>query len=68
MMSDRILYNAQKSVIEEVKQELLKTAETEHQRNVIKEVCRSVARKHKFDDSKLDETDISKGKYEKLHE
>lgn len=44
--------NAQKSVIEEVKQELLKKAETERQRNVIKEVCRAVARKHKFDDLK----------------
>lgn len=35
-----------------VKQELLKKAETERQRNVIKEVCRAVARKHKFDDLK----------------
>lgn len=51
-MNDHILYNAQKSIIEEVKQELLKTAETERQKNIIKEVCRAVARKHKFDDLK----------------
>lgn len=50
MTSERILYNAQKSIIEEVKQELLKKVKTEHQKNVIKEVCRSVAKKHKFDD------------------
>lgn len=50
MVNERVLYNAQKSVIEEVKQELLKKAETEHQRNVIKEVCRDIARKHKMDD------------------
>ena len=49
-MNDRVLYNAQKSVLEEVKQELLKKAETERQRNVIKEVCNSIARKHRFDD------------------
>lgn len=51
-MNDRILYNAQKTVIEEVKQELLKKAETERQRNVIKEVCNSIAKKHKFNDVK----------------
>lgn len=39
-MNDRILYNAQKTIIEELKQELLKKAETEHQRNVIKETCK----------------------------
>lgn len=50
-MKDRILYNAQKAIIEEVKQELLKKADTERQRNAIKEVCNSVARKHKFDDT-----------------
>lgn len=50
MTNERILYNAQKAIIEEVKQELLKEAGTEHQRNVIKEVCRVVAKKHKFDD------------------
>lgn len=50
-MNDRILYNAQKAIIEEVKQELLKKADTERQRNAIKEVCNSVARKHKFDDT-----------------
>lgn len=49
-MNDRILYNAQKQIIEEIKQELLKKAETERQRNVIKEVCNSVARKHQLDD------------------
>lgn len=49
-MNDRVLYNAQKEVLEEVKQELLKRAETERQRNTIKEVCNSIARKHKFDD------------------
>ena len=49
-MNDRVLYNAQKEVLEEVKQALLKKAETERQKNIIKEVCNSVARKHKFDD------------------
>lgn len=52
-MNERILYNAQKSIIEEVKQELLKRAETEHQRNVSKEVLRTIARKHKFDNLKV---------------
>lgn len=47
----RVLYNAQKAAIEEVKQELLKRAESERQRNVIKEVCNNVARKHRFDDT-----------------
>ena len=51
-MNDRVLYNAQKEVLEEVKQELLKKAETERQKNIIKEVCNSVARKYKFDDMK----------------
>lgn len=51
-MNERILYNAQKEILEEVKQELLKRAETERQKNVIKEVCNSIARKHKFDDTK----------------
>ena len=49
-MNERILYNAQKAILEELKQELLKKADTERQRNIIKEVCNSVARKHKFDD------------------
>jgi hypothetical protein len=49
-MNDRVLYNAQKEVLEEVKQALLKKAETERQRNIIKEVCNNIARKHKFDD------------------
>ena len=52
-MNDRILYNAQKEVLEEVKQELLKRTESERQRNIIKEVCNSVARKHKFDDKQF---------------
>ena len=52
MINERIIYNAQKQILEEVKQELLKNAETERQRNVIKETCRSVARRHKFDDIK----------------
>lgn len=51
-MNDRCLYNVQKSIIEEIKQELLKKAETERQKNVIKEICNSVARKHRFDDLK----------------
>lgn len=51
-MNNRVLYNAQKAVLEEVKQELLKKAETERQRNIIKEVCNSIAKKHKFDDVK----------------
>jgi hypothetical protein len=49
-MNDRVLYNAQKEILEEVKQELLKKSETERQRNIIKETCNSIARKHKFDD------------------
>lgn len=49
---DRKIYNAQKLILEEIKQELLKKAETERQRNVIKETCRSVARRHRFDDMK----------------
>lgn len=49
---DRKIYNAQKLILEEIKQELLKNAETERQRNVIKETCRSVARRHSFDDMK----------------
>lgn len=48
-MSNRVLYNAQKMVIEEVKNELLKRTESERQRNVVKEVCNTVARKHRFD-------------------
>lgn len=48
--NNRILYNAQKNVIEEIKQELLKRADTERQRNIIKEVCNTVARKHRLDD------------------
>lgn len=39
-----------KEIIEELKQELLKTAETERQRNIIKETCNSIARKHRLDD------------------
>lgn len=50
IMNDRILYNAQKAILEEVKQELLKKTDTERQRNIIKETCNSIARKHKFDD------------------
>ena len=50
IMNERVLYNAQKAILEEVKQELLKKADTERQRNIIKETCNSVARKHKFDD------------------
>jgi len=49
-VSNRVLYNAQKMVIEEVKNELLKRTESERQRNVVKEVCNTVARKHRFDD------------------
>ena len=50
MINERIIYNVQKQILEEVKQELLKKAETERQRNVIKETCRSVARRHKFEE------------------
>lgn len=48
-MSNRVLYNAQKMVIEEVKNELLKRTESERQRNVVKEVCNTVTRRHRFD-------------------
>ena len=46
------LYKAQKEIIEELKQELLKKTTTERQRNIIKETCNAVARRHKFDDIK----------------
>lgn len=57
-MNKQILYNAQQAVIEEVKQELLKKAETERQKNIIKEVCNQVKRKHRFDDIYKDKTEI----------
>lgn len=50
IMNERVLFNAQRAILEEVKQELLKKADTERQRNIIKETYNSVARKHKFDD------------------
>lgn len=39
----------QNEIAEEIKTELLKRAETERQRNVIKEVINNVKRNHKFD-------------------
>ena len=39
----------QNEIAEEIKTELLKRAETEHQRNVIKEVINNIKRNHKFD-------------------
>lgn len=49
---NRELYNAQKQILEEFKQELLKKAENDRQRNVVKETSRIIARRHKFDDIK----------------
>lgn len=39
----------QNEIAEEIKTELLKRAETEHQRNVIKEVINNIKRNHKYD-------------------
>ena len=39
----------QNEIAEEIKNELLKKAETEHQRNVIKETINGIKRKHSFD-------------------
>ena len=36
IMNERVLYNAQKAILEEVKQELLKKVDTERLRNIIK--------------------------------
>lgn len=47
-MNDRTLYNAQKNNYRRTE---TRTA-TEHQRNVIKETCKNIARKHKLDDIK----------------
>ena len=49
-MNGRILYNTQKAIIEEVKQEFLKLACSDRQKNVIKETCNKIARKHSMDD------------------
>ena len=39
----------QNEIAEEIKNKLLKKAETEHQRNVIKETINGIKRKHRFD-------------------
>ena len=39
----------QNEIAEEIKNELLKKTETEHQRNVIKETINGIKRKHRFD-------------------
>lgn len=39
----------QNEIAEEIKTELLKRAETERQRNIIKEVINNIKRNHKFD-------------------
>lgn len=39
----------QNEIAEEIKNEFLKKAETEHQRNVIKETINNIKRKHRFD-------------------
>lgn len=43
------LRKKQNEIAEEIKNELLKKAETEHQRNVIKETINDIKRKHIFD-------------------
>lgn len=39
----------QNEIAEEIKNELLKKAETGHQRNVIKETINNIKRRHRFD-------------------
>ena len=39
----------QNEIAEEIKNALLKKAETEHQRNVIKETINTIKKNHKFD-------------------
>ena len=39
----------QNEIAEEIKNKLLKKAETEHQRNVIKETINGIKREHRFD-------------------
>lgn len=39
----------QNEIAEEIKNELLRKAETEHQRNVIKETINNIKRRHRFD-------------------
>lgn len=46
---DYILRQKQNEIAEEIKNELLKKAETPHQRNVIKETINMIKRKHGFD-------------------
>lgn len=41
------IYKSQCEIAEEIKNALLLKAETEHQRNVIKEVVNNIKRKHK---------------------
>ena len=43
------IWQEQCKIAEEIKTELLKKAETEHQKNIIKEVINDVKRKHRFD-------------------
>ena len=40
----------QNEIAEEIKNELLKKAETPHQRNVIKETINNIKKRHEFDD------------------
>ena len=46
---EHIVRQKQNEIAEEIKNELLKKADTEHQRNVIKETINSIKRKHRFD-------------------
>lgn len=39
----------QNEIAEEIKNEFLKKAETEHQKNVIKETINNIKRRHRFD-------------------
>lgn len=48
-----VLYNAQKRMIEEIKQTFLKKTEFGRQRNVIKETCNEITKKHYFDDVEI---------------
>ena len=46
---DYILKKKQNEIAEEIKNELLKKADTERQKNIIKDTINSIKRKHRFD-------------------
>ena len=46
---DYIIKKKQNEIAEEIKNELLKKADTERQKNIIKDTINSIKRKHRFD-------------------